>query len=80
MTPTDLRLPTCGYPTKVTRFVQHWDTYSNENCPNNTQNLPKQIPNFEKYSISPQKWQQTFKILPQWQNFAKSGHTGVYVD
>ena len=47
MTPTDLRLPTCGYPTKVTRFVQHWDTYSNENCPNNTQNLPKQIPNFE---------------------------------
>ena len=44
--------------------------------------MPNRIrnwPNVAKYEIDPVKFPKSFKVMPKWQNFAKSGHTGSLV-
>ena len=36
--------------------------FTNENFPNNIQNLAKWVQNFAQHSINPQKWPKTFEI------------------
>ena len=39
--------------------------------------MQKYVKVLAKYKIKHSKWPKTFKIVPKWRDFAKSGHTAV---
>ena len=56
---------------------QYLATCNNQSLPNKIKMCPNRLKCWQMLSRHSKNWPKTFKILPKWQNFAKSGHTAT---